>query len=347
MMRKWIFFTFLLGMCLISMQSINAATITVNPGGSIQSAVNHATNGDTIVVNANGTKAYTYKESVNINKKINIISKGKVTIQAKNSGSSVFTVNSGGSGSTIKNFILTKSNYCIYVNNAVNTIISGNTIIGASLVGIQFNGNIKNSKILNNYITGLNKNYGNGISFQFPPTTSLTSYNVISGNIIKNFLHGILFNAKSSHNDVTNNKIYCSGYAGAGIWATQDSSYMKITGNTVSGAQDAIAVQKIGAGQATHYTISNNIVKYSQNGLWVCLSDSTISNNQAIYNKISGLDITGGNNKISKNIVKYNKVCGIALCTSTTTEINTLSGNILAGNAGNYYITGLGKLVGL
>ena len=84
-------------MCLISLQSINAATITVHPGGSIQSAVNHAANGDTIIVYDNNKHPYTYKQSVVINKKINIRSSGKVTIQAKNSKSSVFTVNKGGS----------------------------------------------------------------------------------------------------------------------------------------------------------------------------------------------------------------------------------------------------------
>ena len=39
-----------MGLCLISLQSIDAATISVHPGGSIQKAVNHASNGDTIVV---------------------------------------------------------------------------------------------------------------------------------------------------------------------------------------------------------------------------------------------------------------------------------------------------------
>ena len=347
MMRKWIFVTFLLGMCLISLQSINAATITVHPGGSIQSAVNHAANGDTIVVYSNGTKAYTYKESVVINKKLNIISNGKVTIKAKNSGSSVFRVNSGGAGTSIKNFVLTDSNYCIFVTDASNTVISGNRIASASLAGIQLNGNIKNSKILNNYITGVNNGYGNGISFQFSPTSALTSYNTVSGNIIKNFLFGILFNGKSSHNTITKNQIYCEKYDGSGIYATQDSSYMVITGNTVTGAQDAISVQKIGSGQATYYTISGNTVKNNQNGLWVCLSDSTISSNQAIYNKVSGLDITGDNNKIVSNVIRYNTICGIALCTSSSGAHNTLSNNVLASNGGNYYITGLGKVLGL
>ena len=347
MMRKWIFITFLLGMCLISLQSINAATITVHPGGSIQSAVNHAANGDTIVVYSNGTKAYTYKESVVVNKKLNIISSGKVTIKAKNSGSSVFTVNSGGAGTNIKNFVLTNSNYCILVNSASNTVISGNRIASASLAGVQLNGNIKNSKILNNYLTGMNNAYGNGISFQFSPTSALTSYNTVSGNIIKNFLFGILFNGKSSHNTIANNQVYCEKYDGCGVYATQDSSYMTITGNTVTGARDAISIEKIGSGQANHYTISGNVVKNNANGLWLCLSDSTISSNQAISNKISGLDITGDSNKIVSNVIRGNSVCGLALCTSDKSATNTLSNNVFGANGGNYYITGLGKVVGL
>ena len=72
-------------MCLISLQSINAATITVHPGGSIQSAVNHAANGDTIIVYDNNKHPYTYKESIVVNKKLTIKSSGKVTIKAKNS----------------------------------------------------------------------------------------------------------------------------------------------------------------------------------------------------------------------------------------------------------------------
>jgi parallel beta-helix repeat protein len=344
-MRKWIFFTFLMGMCLISLQSTNAATITVHPGGSIQSAVNHAASGDTVLVFSNGTNAYTYKENVIVNKKVNIVANGKVTIQAKNSGSSVFRVNSGGSGSSIKYFTLTKSNYCIFVNDATNTEIYGNKILGASLVGVQLNGNIKNSKILNNYITGPNTHSGNGISFQFTPTTSLTSYNTISGNTIKNFLFGILFNAKSTQNIVSNNKIYCPN-DGSGIYATQDSSYMTINGNTVSGAQDAIAVEKLGTGQATHYTINGNTVENSANGLWVCLSYSTISNNQALNNKVSGIDIKGDGNKITGNTVRNNKICGIAICTTDSGTQNTLSNNILGSNGGNYYITGLGKVIG-
>ncbi len=332
-------------MCLISLQSINAATINVHPGGSIQSAVNHAHSGDTIVVYDNNKNPYTYKQSVVVNKKVNIISNGKVTIQARTSGSSVFTITKGGSGSSIKNFALTKSNYCILVKGAVNTIISGNRISSASLVGIQYTGTIKNSKTLNNRIIGSNKNVGNGISFQYGSCPYLTSYNTISGNVISNFLNGILFNARAEHNTVAYNKVYCSGYHGAGIYATQASRYIHIIGNQVSGAEDGIAVQKLGAGQASSYLISGNVVKNNKNGFWMTLSNSIIQYNYGLSNRITGIDITGNNNRIIRNIIRYNKVCGIAITTTSSSNTNTLTKNTFSGNGGNYYIVGPGKLI--
>ena len=141
-------------MCFITIQSTNAANIAVHPGDSIQNAVNKAINGDTIIVYDNQSKGYTYLESVTINKKINIKSSGNVTIQAKNVSSSVFTISKQGSGSSIQNFILTKTSYAIVVS-ANNCLISGNKISLASLVGIQFYGNINNTKITNNNLTGL------------------------------------------------------------------------------------------------------------------------------------------------------------------------------------------------
>jgi len=345
MMKKLLVYTFLLGMCLISLQSINAATITVHPGGSIQSAVNHAANGDTIIVYDNNKHAYTYKQSIVINKKLTIKSSGKVTIKAKTSHSSVFTIKQGGAGSSIKNFILSKSNYAILVQNAGNTVISGNKI-SASLVGVQYTGNIQNSQILKNRITGTNKKYGNGISFQYGSSPYLTSYNTISRNIIRNFLNGILFNSKSAHNIVSANKVYCSGHKGTGIWATDDSSYMQIVGNTVSGAEDAIAVQQIGSGKANNYLISGNIAKLSNNGFWLHVSNSIISYNFATQNKVSGIDITGNQNQIIRNKVTNNNVCGIAVGTQRSTDSNSLSSNSLSGNGyGNFYITGPGKLL--
>ena len=183
----------MLCICLVSLQTISAANITVYPGSSIQSAVNQASNGDTITVYSNNSNPYTYKESVTINKEVNIKASGNVTIQALNNSDSVFTVNNGGSGSSIQNFTLSNSNYGVMINDANNCTISDNKIIAASLVGIQFYGNMSNSQVTGNTITGINPTVGNGISFEYGNCT----YNNITGNIISNFLNGILFNDHS------------------------------------------------------------------------------------------------------------------------------------------------------
>ena len=115
-------------MCLISLQSIHAVEISVHPGESIQRAVDMASNGDTIIVYDNNKSPYTYKESVTINKEIHIVANGNVTIEAQNNDSPVFIVTSDGSGTSIQNFRLTKSNYCIVISNADNCNIIDNTI---------------------------------------------------------------------------------------------------------------------------------------------------------------------------------------------------------------------------
>ncbi len=317
-----------MGMCLISLHSINAATITVNPGHSIQNAVNHASNGDTIIVNDNHKNPYTYKESITLNKKINITANGKVTIEAKNTNSAVFTVNENGAGSTIQKFSLTKSSYSIMINNANNCIIRYNNIIGASLVGIQFYGDIDNTKVISNNISGTTPKQGNGISFEYGTSTN----NNLTGNIIRNFLNGILFNGNSSHNLISKNKVYSTGYHGAGIYATDNSRYMQITDNKIFGAEDGIAIQKIGSSTASHYLISRNTVKSNKNGFWIRLTSSTISYNNATQNKVSGLDITGSHNKIVYNTATGNGNCGITLGRFYSKDYNTVSYNTLTYN---------------
>ena len=155
------------------------------------------------------------KESLVINKKINLTSNGNVTIQAKNSYSSVVNICKTGFGSSIQNFKLTNTNYCIIIN-ANNCTVSNNIINSASLVGIQFYGDISHAKVIGNRIVGLSSAKGNGISFEF----GTSSDNIIYGNKINNFLNGILFNSFSEYNRVSYNKIYCTGACGAGTYFT-------------------------------------------------------------------------------------------------------------------------------
>ena len=328
-----IIYPFLLCMCLISLQSISAADISVHPGESIQRAVNMASNGDTIIVYDNNKSPYTYKESITINKEIHVVARGNVTIEAQNPDSAVFTVTSDGSGTSIQNFRLTKSNYCIVISNADNCIIKDNIITEASLVGIQFYGNIMNTLVMGNNITGLKPDYGNGISFEYGSCT----FNVIQGNNVDNFLNGILFNNKTEYIITQNNTVKGYGLQGAGIYATDSSNMMQIIGNTVTGYEDGIAVQQLGNNKATKYNINNNTVKANKNGFWILLSNSTISYNTAIQNMVSGLDITGSRNIISYNNATENNICGIALGRYSLNDYNTVTNNTLTYNTGGIY----------
>ena len=326
--RKIVLCMIMIFMSIVCVQSVSATNISVHPGENIQSAIDKASNGDTVVVYGNNKTSYTYKESIYINKKINIKSNGNVVIEAKNTSSAVFTVNSGGSGSSIQNFNLTKTNYCIVINNAQNCLISGNNILGASLVGIQFYGDMSNSKVLYNKITGTNPSVGNGISFEY----GYCSYNNVSRNSISNFLNGILFNDKSEYNSVEGNSVTCTGLNGAGIYATDNSRYMRIVDNIVSGAEDGIAVQQLGTCTANNYLLEGNTLKGNKNGFWIRLDNSTISKNTANSNSVSGIDITGKYNNLLDNTASYNGNCGITLTGICDNDYNVVYRNVLTHN---------------
>ena len=333
MNKKVILLPFLLLICLILIQTMYSAEIAVHPGESIQKAVDNASNGDTIVVYDDNNNPYTYKESITINKELHIIANGNVTIEAQNNESAVITVNSEGSGTTIKNFRLTKTNYCIVVKDADNCNITDNIITEASLVGIQFYGDIKNTQVMGNNITGLKPDYGNGISFEYGTCT----FNIINGNKVDNFLNGILFNNKTENTTAQNNTVTGVGLQGAGIYSTDNSGMMQIIGNTVIGYEDGIAVQKLGNNTATKFNIINNTVHANKNGFWILLSNSTISNNTATQNAVGGLDITGSYNIISNNTAYENNICGIAMGRYSINDYNLVENNTLTNNPGGIY----------
>lgn len=340
MKKKMMLCALFICLCMVSINSISAANITVNPGSSIQNAVNKAHFGDTIIINGNKKQPYTYKESITLNKKLNLVSNGSVTIKAKNTNSAVFTINPTAAGSSIKNFKLTNSNYCIVVNKASSCTIYGNTIASASLVGIQFYGVITKSQVMNNKISGVTSKHGNGISFEYGKSTS----NLIKGNSISEFLNGILFNDYSASNTVSKNRVMCTGFHGAGIYFTDNSKNNNILQNKVTGAEDGIAIQQIGKGLASSYIINGNTVQNNKNGFWIRLSKSTISYNTASWNKVSGFDITGTHNKIIYNKAIHNKICGITLGRYSNSdhnlvEYNTLSYNGAGINSASPYTT--------
>ena len=277
---------------------VSAATITVNPGQSIQSAINSASNDDTIIVN-NGI----YNENIVVNKKITLIANGNVDIIAGDNQNPVITVTA--SGTVIKNFKLSNS-----------------------IVGVQYFGTVSNNQLINNIIVGTGTSYGNGISF----STGTASNNLVQGNTISNELHGILFNEGNVNNIVNCNNITLGG-AGAGIYSIDGSIGMIITNNYVTNAQDSIACESLNGGLGDGFTIIGNTLTNGINGFWMKLSNSTISYNTVTNCNVSGYDISGINNRIINNTATSNNVVGIIADKWGSSDNIIISGNVLIDNA--------------
>lgn len=120
-----------------------------------------AQNGDQITVYSNNS--HPYVENVNIGHNISIRANGAVTIQSINLGNHVFTISSGGSGTTIQGFTITGANngVGIYINEASDCKILKNNIINCNDGINAYHSN--NNQIIGNTITNTGTGYAYGI----------------------------------------------------------------------------------------------------------------------------------------------------------------------------------------
>ncbi|HOW14260.1 NosD domain-containing protein [Methanosarcina sp.] len=174
----------------------SAAEIIVQPGNSIQTAVNNASSGDTITL-----KAGTYTENLNI-------TKGNLTIRSQ-------------SGNPDDTIIKAKSTKDVLKIQAYNVTIRGikATGSGSSYSGIYLyqcsNCVIENNKVMNN---------GYGIRL-----TSSSKCKVSKNTVTDNEVYGICFGS-SSKNTISGNTAYNSS---RGIYLGS-SDYNTISGNSVT-----------------------------------------------------------------------------------------------------------------
>jgi parallel beta-helix repeat protein len=192
------FITFFTVLLMLS-GAVSAANLTVNPGDSIQSVIDNASDNDTIIVNDNNGSVYMYTENIVINKSISLQAKtgGNVIIKASNSSRSVFTVTSLGNGTNIQGFIITGATDSsgIYLNSANSCNITGNIITNVKS-GIYLSKN-SNNNIQNNSLTG--------------SLYSICVYNVlgglISGNIVINSTNYGIYLSNSTNINLLNNSV--------------------------------------------------------------------------------------------------------------------------------------------
>jgi parallel beta-helix repeat protein len=114
---------------------------------------------------------------VNIGKNLTIKANGTVTVQPINPGSTVFIINSGGSGTTIQGFTITGATTStgIYIYEASDCKILNNKIINCNNGINAYRSN--NNQIVGNTITNTGTGYAYGIYID-------GNYNKISGNKI-------------------------------------------------------------------------------------------------------------------------------------------------------------------
>ncbi len=342
--------------------TVSAGNWTVNPGESIQAAVNSASSNDTIFVNDNNGSNYTYNENVVINKKLQVFAKtgGNVAIQSLNSSKPVITINSAADGSTIQGFIIkgatktsgiyssgtsnckiigntfTNNNYGIWLINGQNNTISGNILANNTIYGINING-LNNNLFQNNSFTG--NQYGISISGG--------SGGIISENDFSNNKYGIYVN--NINNSTIQNNTVKSSIFGLNLYKSQNievceniitncTSYgiyanglykALINNNTISGNVYGLSLSTI----SSDLEVSDNLIINGNYGIYSnSLNNSIIRNNTVAGNKYGLYSYRSQNNTISTNSIINNNIYGIYLyLSSANINFNRIAGNIRYG----------------
>ncbi|KQC04559.1 MAG: hypothetical protein APR53_10340 [Methanoculleus sp. SDB] len=227
--------------------SAAAATVTVNPGDSIQAAIDGASAGDTIVVNSG-----TYSEYFTVDKTLTMSGSGwpvidetglgmhhVVSISAANVHFEGFDVrNSNGfsgihvaaANAEIVNNRITNDAYGIYLDSASGATISGNEVTHNLGEGLY----IQNSD--NNLISGNNVSSNNVSGYAI--YLLMSDGNTITGNTVLDNRVGILV-ASSADNVFSQNTIRANGIgsSGMGIWL-DSAQNTTLRQNTIDGNYD-------------------------------------------------------------------------------------------------------------
>lgn len=308
-------------------------TVIVN-GGSIQTAIDGAKNGDVVQVNSGTYSGF------NLNKAVTVIANGVVNINSP--------ISLSGSGGTINGFRIT-ADYAVAISNGSNISIINNIIktLGQTNA-IMDTGTNTNLYVYGNTIIGGSNMYGNAMAFE-----GVTSNSLIQNNMISNTLHGILFDVASTNDKIIGNTVVGNGliangaagidYQGAGIYTVTGSTNFEVLNNIVSGERDGIALEDDNEnGVQTGFLVQGNTCKNNINGLWMTISNSIVKQN-TLQGNVNGIDLTGHSNQIIDNTFIGNTNCDVALTTQSSSDVNTLSGNI---GATKFYNVGSGKVIG-
>jgi len=201
---------------LVALTKTNAITRTVNSGGSIQTAINASSNGDTIIVNAG-----TYGENLIINKQLTLL--GANAAVSPNGGTRVTEsiidlgnltsrqIRFNSNNIIMKGFRIINLNQqgaIISGGGITSTTTSSNVIIEKNLFEnlkgnvIYTSGTISNWTITDNKIqtvTTYSSNFGSGLSF-WVNATNLTITNNTFSNLSWEGIQLVCYNTSNNFN---------------------------------------------------------------------------------------------------------------------------------------------------
>jgi len=237
---------------------------------TIQTAVNNATNGDTVFVYND-----TYNENVDTKlKKITLLGEDR-DITIINGQTTAAVVRIGTSDTTLSGFTMvgTPTEIIVEVTTLSENVFITNNLIKDGAYGIVLSPATSKVTIMDNII--LNNAF---IGIQL----KTSSYNVIQGNRIENNgAQGIELSLSSNHNSILNNSIINNAKEAiliSGISSTVNT----IAGNNIS--KNQIGVRFSGAG--SNKIQGNNIEESAMEGVLIQSSkENTIEMNNFINNK--------------------------------------------------------------
>jgi nitrous oxidase accessory protein len=326
-----------------------AATLTVCPSGcvysNIQSAIDAASNGDTILVQSG-----TYNENVNVDKQLTLRGIGMPVVNAGGSENAItlaadgirlegFTATGGGHNVGDAGILITSNNNTLSGNNASSNNNDGIHLYSSS------NNTINGNKASNN-IFGINVEFSDSNTFS-ANNANLNDYgirlyssidNTLSGNNANSNIHdGITFDTSSNNMLLGNN---ASSNIGNGIHLSSSSKNM-LSNNNASNNENGLLFDS-----SSDNMLSSNNASNNNNGIMLYYSNNnTMSGNNASSNTYSGIRLSFSNdNTLSGNNV-WNNSYGIFLYSSSKNTIynnyfnNTNNAIDIGGGINNWNIT--------
>lgn len=332
-----------LAIILLSLSSACATILKVQPGESIQAALDKAKSGDIIEVHAG-----VYREGLNITKQI--VLKG-LDMPLLDSGAIGNAINIKADGTVVSGFeirstrrtgIAVKSNDSVIEKNNISYCTDGirldsakNCTISKNAVSNNTNGislaNAENNIIIGNYI----KDNNIGESKDCGIFLLRSGNNLISQNILKRNGDSSLSLRSSCNNTISDNNISNSDWYGISL--EESSNYNMISHNFASdNGHGAISLDS-----SKSNAVRENIAQNNGRGIYLAFdsNDNVIEgNNLSLNDKGIHLAYHSSNNTITNNAALKNTY-GIYIAFSA--GWNKIFGNYLIGNSYNAYDLGL------